>query len=266
MSCFSAFTAKLSLCSFYVLMWLINCCFFLLSFLQPSKWTCRKLWPRPLRPAPRNVWYWATLTAAGCPLPWHSSRVPGATAPLRPPPPSPVQCLLLVSSPALPREEKITWAAWGSLMVATLWVGPSPKRMNWTKGSTGHSSTTPWTDTAAVRRRTPLKSFPWQASPLLSRPPVEAAAPSYMSTSCKRERHLKYSDIGVTLSDVLLPVTLRSVYMCTCGGMYQTTEQFQFSILTRTDLIMTVRFMAKQCGITLTGCKRKKVLTQQARV
>lgn len=39
-------------------------------------------------------------------------------------------------------------------MAATLWVDQCPKEMNWTKGSTDHSSTTPWIDTAAVRRKT----------------------------------------------------------------------------------------------------------------
>ena len=170
------------------------CCslLFFFFFLQPSRWTCRKPWPRPLRPVPRSVWYWATPTAAGCPQPWPSSRVLVATAPPPPllPPPSPLQCPLLASSRAVPGEPKPTWAAWASWMVATPWAGPCPEKMNWTKGSTGRSSTTPWTDTA-VRRRTPSKSSHWRASlPPRSRPPAGAAALSYTSTSCKSQRQI----------------------------------------------------------------------------
>lgn len=166
-------------------------CLFVI-FVQPSRWTCRKPWLKPLRPAPRSVWYWATLTAAGCPQPWPSSRVLVTTAPLLPLPPlaSLVQCLPLASSRALHEELKPTWPAWGSWMVVTPWAGLYPKRMNWTKESIGRSSTTPWIDTAVVRRRTPSRSSHWRVSPPLSRPLEEAAAPSYTSTSCKRNRQI----------------------------------------------------------------------------
>lgn len=163
------------------------------AFLQLLRWTCRKPWPRPLRPVPKSVWYWGTPTAAGCPQPWPSSRVRAATAqlPPLPPPRSPVLFPHLASSRAAPAEPKLTWAAWGSWMAAIPWAGLCPERMNWTKGSTDRSSTTPWTDTAAVRRRIPSKLSPWRASP----PPVSRrrlageVAPSYTSTSCKRKRH-----------------------------------------------------------------------------
>ena len=182
-------TFQLHLCTFWPVLF---SAFFFFFFLQPSRWTCRKPWPRPLRPVPRSVWYWATPTAAGCPQPWPSSRVLVATAPPPPllPPPSPLQCPLLASSRAVPGEPKPTWAAWASWMVATPWAGPCPEKMNWTKGSTGRSSTTPWTDTA-VRRRTPSKSSHWRASPPpRSRPPAGAAALSYTSTSCKSQRQI----------------------------------------------------------------------------
>lgn len=164
--------------------------FFFFLFLQLSKWTCRKLWLKPPRPAPKSAWYWATLTAAGCPRPWRSSRAPVATARRRPPslPPSPARCPRLVFSQASPREPKLAWGSW---MVATPWADPCPGRTNWTRGSIGRSSTTPWTDTAAVRRRSPSRSFPWQAFPPLSRPPEEATAPSCTSTSCERRRHVR---------------------------------------------------------------------------
>lgn len=180
--------------SLYVLTcWINHVVFFFFSsspFLQPSRWTCRKPWLRPLRPVPRSVWYWATPTAAGCPQPWPSSRVLAAPPPPLPLPPSPLQCPLLASSRASAGEPKLTWAAWGSWMVAIPWVGLCPKKMNWTKGSTGHSSTTPWIDTAVVRRRTPSRSSPWRASPPPGSPLAGAAALSYMSTSCKSKRQI----------------------------------------------------------------------------
>lgn len=107
--------------------------FFSLSlFLQPSRWTCRRPWLRPLRPVPKSVWYWATPTAAGCPQPWPSSRVLAATAP--PPPLPPLSSLvaspLLASNRAVSGEPKLTWAAWGSWMAAIPWAGLCPKKMN----------------------------------------------------------------------------------------------------------------------------------------
>lgn len=187
---------------FWLVGWTVfnNCSFLLLLlflkkklFQQLSRWTFRRPWLRPLRPVPRSVWYWATLTAAGCPQPWPSSRVLAVTAPPPPlsPPPSPVQCPLLASSRAVPGEPKLTWSAWGSWMAAIPLAGLCPQKMNWTMGSTGRNSTTPWID-IAVRKRAPSRSSPWRASPLLgSRRPLEgAAARSYTSTSCKSKRQI----------------------------------------------------------------------------
>lgn len=177
MSSFSAPTspAVFQLCVFWHANTITELFFFLLLFSQPSRWTCRKPWLRPLRPAPRSVWYWATPTAAGCPQPWPNSRVLLATAPLPPlpPPPSPLPFPPLASSRAVLGELKPPWGLW---MAAILWAGLCPKKMNWTRDSTVPSSTTPWID-FVVRRRTLSRSSRWQASPRRgSKPPLVGAA------------------------------------------------------------------------------------------
>lgn len=139
------------------------------SFLQQLlKWTCRRPWVRPRRPAPRNVWSSAILTAAGCPRRWPSSKR-----------------LLL---PHCPRSafSRAGHAA------APCQTGVTPSadlypEMIWTKGAIGPSSTAHWTDTV-TRKRTLWRSSLWPASlPHRARRTRVLAPPlhSYMSISCK---------------------------------------------------------------------------------
>lgn len=142
---------------------------------QLLKWTCRRPWLRPRRPAPRNVWSSAILTAAGCLRRWPSSR------------------RLL-----LPRCPRSAFSRAGHA-AAPCQTGVTPSadlcpEMIWTKGAIGLSSTAHWTDTVA-RKRMLWRSFLWPASlPHRARRTRVLASPphSYMSISYKaRSKHFQ---------------------------------------------------------------------------
>lgn len=149
-----------SLCAFVLTPLTLSCVF---PSSQLSKWTCRKLWPKPLRTARRSASSSATLTTAGCRRRWRSSSSP------TPP------CHHLASSKAGAEEP--------GPRAATPWGGPCQRTtVTRPREGPGPSSTTPAKDIAPAR--IPSRSSLWQTSLRPTR--LLGAAPRlYTSTSCK---------------------------------------------------------------------------------